>query len=136
MKPSDELREHVLRLSQQDSDTAEKSGSPFSQEEGVLVIGTDPDEWWTGYENITKSFGTQPDISIVESNPQAFSEGNVGWVADQHKLKFPDGRVVPIRETSVWHKEAGEWKVVQTHWSVGVPNEKIFDYALPTAAVE
>ncbi|MCB9423165.1 MAG: nuclear transport factor 2 family protein [Ardenticatenaceae bacterium] len=138
MKPSAELREHILSLINRSSEKEDKSSqsSPFSQEEGVLVIGTDPDEWWAGYEVITNAFGNEPEISIVDSNPQTYSEGNIGWMADQSKLKFSDGRVIPIRTTSVWRKEEGEWKVVQQHVSVGVPNEQIFDYALPSADTE
>jgi hypothetical protein len=138
MKPSAELREHILSLFKQFKEAVDNGsqGSPFSQEEGVLAIGTDPNEWWASYEVIMKASETQPDTSYVDCNPQAFSEGNVGWVAQQRKLRFPDGSVVPIRETSVWHKENGEWKSVQAHWSVGVPNEQILDYALPTADVE
>ena len=28
----------------------------FSQQDGVLAIGTDPGEWWAGYDTITKVF--------------------------------------------------------------------------------
>ncbi len=31
----------------------------FSQKDGVLAIGTDPTEWWAGYDTITKVFKSQ-----------------------------------------------------------------------------
>jgi len=31
----------------------------FSNRDGVLAIGTDPTEWWSGYATITKVFKSQ-----------------------------------------------------------------------------
>jgi ketosteroid isomerase-like protein len=105
-------------------------GAQFSQEEGVLVIGTDPEEWWVGYETITRVFeeqiGATGGFLITGSNPKAFSEGDVGWVADQYTVQFQNGNAISFRVTMVFHKEAGEWKIVQQHASIGVPNEQAF----------
>ena len=55
MKQSAELRELTLSLyrAMQQANMG-FIGDQFSQEEGVLVIGTDPDEWWLGYEDIRR----------------------------------------------------------------------------------
>jgi hypothetical protein len=39
---------------------------------------------------------------------------------------MPDGVELTIRETTVWHEEDGEWKIVQFHASLAVSNEEAF----------
>lgn len=55
----------------------------------------------------------------------AFEEGTIGWAADKANLQLPNGQDIPVRVTTVFHKEDGEWKIVQHHVSVGVPNVEI-----------
>ena len=55
----------------------------------------------------------------------AYSEGNVGWVADRPTFRLPDGTQIPFRSTIVFRKEDGEWKVIQQHISIAVPNENV-----------
>jgi hypothetical protein len=38
-----------------------------------------------------------------------------------------EGRRVPVRLTAVLHQEEGDWKAVQIHASIGVPNEQMLD---------
>jgi hypothetical protein len=137
MQPSDELRELTMR----GLDAFAGEGLGFftrriAEQEGVLAIGTDPAEWWSGYEQITQIFKAQSEamqgMSIVGANPQAYREGSVGWAATQAKLRTPDGVEFPIRLTIVYHQENGDWKVVQWHGSVGVGNEENFGEDIPT----
>ena len=37
-----------------------------------------------------------------------------------------DGRKILTHWTAVYHHEDGEWKMIQAHLSVGVPNEELF----------
>ncbi len=55
MERSDELRDLYLRSceAQSSSDYAFFERC-FSQSDGVLAVGTDPSEWWTGYSSITR----------------------------------------------------------------------------------
>ena len=41
-------------------------------------------------------------------------------------LILEDGTEIPTRSTAVFHREDGEWKMVQGHKSVGVSNEELF----------
>ncbi len=112
-----------------------ESGDPstaanfISSEKDVLGIGTDPNEWWVG-EAVFRAINAQvPEMHgagmrFQEGDVQALSEGSVGWIADQPRLKVPDGGEVPMRLTSVWHREAGTWKIVQFHISIGAANEE------------
>ena len=46
-------------------------------------------------------------------------------------VKLPDGTAISMRSTLVFHRENGEWKLVQQHNSVGIPNEEVVGKALP-----
>jgi hypothetical protein len=103
-------------------------GDRLSQGQGTLVIGTDPEEWWVGYDIIKKVFASQlkelEGISFTISDSRAYTEGSVGWIAARTEFKLPDGTVIPARLTAVCHMETGKWKFVQSHMSFGVPNEQ------------
>lgn len=103
----------------------------ISRKADVLVIGTDPKEWWVGYDTIVRVFQTQFEemgggsgLQFLPGDTLAHSEGDVGWIADQPTLRIPDGPEIPMRFTAVCRREDGEWKIVQLHASIGVPNEE------------
>ncbi|MCF8084129.1 MAG: nuclear transport factor 2 family protein [Deltaproteobacteria bacterium] len=106
----------------------------FSQEDGVLAIGTDPEEWWAGYGAITKVFKSQLEeaggFQIRTDTPQAYREGAVGWVAGRPVLKTADGSEIPFRLTIVLQQEPDDWKIVQWHFSAGVSNEALIGRTL------
>ncbi len=101
----------------------------LSREKDVLGIGSDPREWWAG-DALREAFLTQiPEMHgagmrFEPGDVQAFSEGTVGWVANQPTVKLPDGGEIPMRFTGVCHREDGAWKMVQFHLSVGAMNEE------------
>jgi hypothetical protein len=107
-----------------------------SNHDGALAIGTDPNEWWQGYDAITQIFQAQSEalqnMAVVDPQTQAYSEGSVGWTATRTMFRLPAGTEFPIRLTIVYHQEDGEWKVVQWHGSVGVANEENFGEDIPT----
>jgi hypothetical protein len=89
MERSNELRRLTLSfyeaLSTGDVASLE---SLFSRQDDVLLIGTDPNEWWASQARIVGMVKTQIEemggaVTIIPGDPQAFSEGTVGWVADQ-----------------------------------------------------
>ena len=137
MEQSAELRELYLRICQ-----AQSSGDysfferHFSQEAGVLAIGTDPTEWWAGYATIAKVFKAQLEeaggFQIVADTPEAYRDGSVGWVAGQPTLQLQDGTEIPFRLTVVFQKEQNDWKIVQWHASTGIANEDLIGETLPT----
>ena len=108
----------------------------FSQKDGVIAIGTDPAEWWVGYPTITKVFTAQLEeaggFEILPDAPQAYQDGSIGWLAGQPTLKLPDGVDMPVRLTAVLQKEQDGWKIVQWHFSIGVPNEDSIGETLTT----
>lgn len=108
----------------------------ISQQEPLVWIGTDPQEWWTGYDTMVEVFRGQLDATggfdIVSDDPVGLQEGDVAWVADQPALRLPDGSEIPVRITAVAHREGDGWRFVQWHASIGVGNEEALGQELPT----
>jgi ketosteroid isomerase-like protein len=135
MEPSIELRNIIFRyyaaVSRGDSAVMEHL---FSQEDSAIVIGIDPNERWQGYKSIVSIYKTQLEeigkITLVAADPQAYCEGSVGWAVDHPKFELPDGKEIPTRLTMVFHRENHEWRVVQQHISLGIPNEEAIGKAL------
>jgi ketosteroid isomerase-like protein len=104
--------------------------------EDVVWVGTDPDEWWEGADKVRQVIGEQlgamGGFEVINTNPTAFEDGDVGWVADRGAIRLPDGKEVPIRATGVLTRQAGEWRIVQFHASIGVGNEDALGEDLPT----
>jgi SnoaL-like protein len=102
-----------------------------SREPGTLDIGTDLDEWAEGYDAII-----QLGLDMMREGPQqfdvgldevtAFSEGTFGWGAGRGYIGMQAKRV-PLRFTVVVHQEDGDWKAIQSHVSIGVPNAEMLN---------
>lgn len=137
MNPSTEIKDAMLRVyAASASADAGASLRDFSRQEGVLAIGTDPNEWWVGFDTIAQVFKAQlPEmggaIQIKSGELHAFAEGTVGWAADRAILQVL-GREIPVRVTTVFHQEDGEWKVVLHHISIGVLNTEALGKELTT----
>lgn len=130
MERSNELRDRVLAgfeaFSSGDDSLVERD---TSRHEGVRLIGTDPDEWFEGVraaEVLKQEVRDTTDIEVSARDIEAFVEGTVGWVSGRVVWTLGDGREIPSRWTAVFHQEDGDWKMVQAHTSVGVPNEELF----------
>jgi ketosteroid isomerase-like protein len=102
-----------------------------SRDTCVLSIGSDASEWAEGFDEIMRLFrDSTPEgemgVRAGVEDVKAFREGSVGWVAARGWFEV-DGSRVPVRLTGVVHQEDGEWKAVQNHASIGVPNEHMLD---------
>lgn len=137
MKREQALEQQVKRLYDAiERGDAASLASAFSDEDGVLLVGTDPNEWWSDHATIERVWRAQlgeiGSISVEDADPKAFGSGDVGWVADRPTLRFGDGSRVPLRVTGVFKRENGDWKVAQWHASIGVSNEEAFGSELTT----
>src|SRR5947209_3749040 len=94
----------------------------FSDAEGSVLIGSDPDEWVVGGGRVkavlSDAVPKQRGIAITAGDVRAFVEGSVGWASDNASFTREDGSVIQMRFTVVFHREAGEWKLVQMHSSI------------------
>jgi hypothetical protein len=126
MIESPEIKNVILQLYEKEASggVLEFAERFYSHQEGLLFIGTDPNEWLEDYESVISLYKTAADagLEIQVSDLRAYSEGTVGWAADRVKVKLPNGSEVLVRHTFILHKENDEWKIVHTHISVAVPN--------------
>jgi ketosteroid isomerase-like protein len=129
MEQSPELRDLVLAwceaVSRGDTSLVDKH---ISREAGVRLIGSDPSEWLAG-EQVVKFLREEVEkyggnVTSSPSETEAFSEGTVGWAATHLTITLPDGKTVSPRWSAVFHREDEEWKFVQAHASIAVPNEE------------
>lgn len=129
MQPCDELKDLVLHhYGKFDSGgQADSIKETYSLEEGVVIIGNDPNEWFDDRDSIAAFMlaGGSSRMEITVQNLEAYSEGSVGWTMDRVTVKLPNGVEVPVRHTRIFHRENGAWKMVHLHVSIAVPNEKI-----------
>jgi hypothetical protein len=134
MEHSDELRDLTLRFYE-----ATATGDPsfleryVSRQEGAVFVGTDPNEWWEGFEALAEAMRAQAEamggggLQIVPGQVHAYREGSVGWAIDRDpSFRLPDGTEIPFRNTVVFLQEDGEWKLIHSHSSIGVRNEEMF----------
>jgi hypothetical protein len=104
-------------------------GRRTSRDSCVLSIGSDASEWAEGYDEIMRLFReSTPEgelgVNVGLDDVKAFREESVGWAAGRGYFEMGAKRV-PVRLTAVLHEEDGDWKAVQSHASIGVPNEQM-----------
>ena len=131
-EPSSEI-EQVMRdtLEAMARSDVDAIGWRTSRDACVVGIGSDPTEWSEGYDDLMRLWrDSTPDgelgVSVGLEDVKAFREGTVGWAAGHGYFEL-EGKRVPVRMTAVLHEEDGEWKAVQTHASIGVPNDRMLD---------
>ncbi len=138
MEPSDELKD-LYRQCCEAMSNADGAffASTFSQNEGVVAIGTDPVEWWAGHPKISRVFQAQlretGGFKVIADDPLAYRNGPTGWVAGRPMMTLPDGTEIATRLTVVFQQEPDGWKIVQWHASLGVVNEDVVAGRLTTA---
>jgi SnoaL-like domain len=133
MEHSEELRDLTIRFYEATTsgDLSFFDRHVSLQEEGVVFVGTDPDEWWEGFDAFREAMRAQSEamggMHIVPGELRAYREGEVGWVVDRDaSFELADGTQIPFRSTLVFHREDSEWKLVHLHSSLGVRNEEMF----------
>ena len=96
----------------------------------VLFILSDDVNWIAGSDNLIRVLegrSNRMDIERIEvDRVQAHEIGDFGWTAAAVTLFFSSGESETLRNTSVFAMEDGVWKVVQSHTSIGVPDEETF----------
>jgi ketosteroid isomerase-like protein len=122
------LRDTMGAMERRDIETIERR---TSREDCLVCIGSDASEWVEGYEETMRLWReSMPEgsskLRSVLDDVAAYREGSVGWAAARGYFEV-DGQRVPVRLTMVVHEEDGEWKAVQSHASIGVPNDHMFD---------
>jgi hypothetical protein len=99
----------------------------------VLFIGTGRNERGTDREHVRRGFQSESFL-IEPRDPQGRIEGSMGWETDEPILDVPSTGKIRVRRSAVFRFEDGEWRLVMSHLSIGVPDEAAA--ALAGAAVE
>lgn len=108
----------------------------LSADPSLRIVGTDPSEWLQGEKAVDL---LRSDLAVLAGNAsfeireiEAFSEGDFGWGAAALTITLGAGMKVSPRWSAAFHREAGQWKAVQVHASVGVTNEQLFGTTFQT----
>ena len=101
----------------------------LSRQAGLLGVGTDPREWWAGYDTAGELFdGPDPGAGRPAARragrPAGPPRGERGLGAGCPTFHLPDGTELALRVTAVFRQEDGAWRCVQWHVSIGVGNEE------------
>jgi ketosteroid isomerase-like protein len=127
------IERNIAAMQSGDVDTIEALAS---DRPGCVTIGTDPDEWWDKatvmalmreeLANGGPRVGDTP-IRMEPGEITVHVQGDVAWVEGTGKVINDQGEERAFRNTGVLVREDdGEWRGVQAHASIGVPNQDIF----------
>jgi uncharacterized protein (TIGR02246 family) len=112
----------------QNAGDARRVRSMLSERPGAVHIGTDADEWWTSKQIVdaVAAAGGTDEIHTVADDIDVHVQGEVAWAEGRGRFTTADGGARPVRMTAVLVREDGQWKLVQSHASIAVPNADIF----------
>ncbi len=67
--------------------------SLLANDETVLMVGTNPEEWWSGPNAVIEALRSllpqTADLELLPGHPQAFESGDVAWFADRARVGAP-----------------------------------------------
>jgi len=106
----------------------------ISEHAGVLVVGTDEEEWWhrTDAAVWKRQLAETGGFPISWGEIEVWEEGTVGWAGAKLTMTGRE-ETFPVRLTWVLHLEQAEWKIVQMHFSTGRPNLELLGRELPVS---
>jgi hypothetical protein len=101
----------------------------IAAEPGVLMVGTDPAEWWDDPGDLLQVVEAQSKelqgAAATVAHAEGWVQGEVGWGAVRADVSFPDGSAAMLRITATLVRRSGGWKIIQCHLSVGAANEQV-----------
>jgi ketosteroid isomerase-like protein len=98
---------------------------------GSAPIGSDPAESWSKSQFVAmvkealSAGGSQVRAEHDKVNVQI--AGDVAWIDTTVRFISDEGAQRDTRLTGVTAREGGRWKGAQSHVSIGVPNDAIFE---------
>jgi hypothetical protein len=116
--------------------TGDPSGWIDSLAPDVLLIGTDPGEWWQGRDAVIQVIRTQLNemgsagIRLEGGAPVIVGSQDVVWVADRPILHLGYDAELLLRLTMIATRAGGSLLVQHIHLSLGVPNQEVLTQGL------
>jgi SnoaL-like domain len=103
--------------------------SAIAAEPGVLMVGTDPAEWWSDPDDLLRVVQVQSKelqgAAATVTHCEGWVQGEAGWGAVRADVSFPDGSTAMLRITATLVRRSGGWKIIQCHLSVGAANQEV-----------
>lgn len=134
---SEELRAFILRLYRYfEAGDLEGMRGMTSESPNLVIIGSDPDEWWVGPQTLALLAIQVRELSglkIEAGRLVAQAAGNFGWVVDNPVLSPSNGQPVHTRMSFVLGIERGQWRILHWHTSIGHANEAALGVQLTTS---
>jgi len=131
MEKSEELRSFLASLIETfgTADMGSAFAAAIAAEPGVLMVGTDPAEWWDDPDDLLRVVQVQSKelqgAAATVTHSEGWVRGEAGWGAVRADVCFPDGSAAMLRITATLVRRPGGWKIAQCHLSVGTANEEI-----------
>jgi ketosteroid isomerase-like protein len=125
----DEVRKVIEEtIEAQNAGDAARLRSMLSERPDAVHIGTDATKWETSNQVVdaVAAAGGGDDIQAVADGFDIHVQGDVAWAEGRGRFTRAGGGERPVRMTCVLIREHGQWTVVQSHASIGVPNADIF----------
>jgi len=104
----------------------------FVQDGRTGYFGTDPSEIWYGFDqikaNLGENFRTYGKWNIMSKNLVVHQVGDMAVFTDEVELsaRFRESSIAEdARMSGVLVHENGEWKLLQAHFSFGIPNSEL-----------
>ena len=85
--------------------------------DGVLAIGTERGEWWSGTEAFAAAHTSGGPFRASVEVLEAHQEGAFAWASVRAAIETGDPETLPIRLTLVLLQEDGDWRIVHSHAS-------------------
>lgn len=102
----------------------------LSRADGSVMIGSDAAEYFRDVDGMLRmtreAMPEQSRVTLHMDDTRGYVEGDVGWFDSMGRFER-GAESVALRLTGVAHKEDGQWRFVQAHVSIGVPNEHMFE---------
>lgn len=141
VEPAPELADFLERfLRYWAAADAEQSLDAISRHEGVLMLGSAPEEWWDGADAISaimkvtaQEYRAAGGFCFTSTAVSAWKEGSVGWAASKGTVQIGDRDPVPGTVTVVVHEDGPHWRIVQGHFAVDVANEDAIGMTMTTS---
>ncbi len=100
----------------------------LADDQAFLVIGSN-DVWLRDRSLILERLSEESQARgprLIEDGIVAYEAGDMGWAADRPTMVLADGTRARFRFTCVLCRDAGRWRIVQSHLSIAVPDDEAF----------
>lgn len=115
----------------------------ISNHPGSVLIGTDDEEWYEGFDTIAAYLqiyfgerladGSLLGFEMAMDSVIAWKEGSVGWIAAHCRGSTPHAGEFSTRFTFVVHEEGPHWRIVHWHASIAITNEAMWGHTITTS---